>query len=368
MFFNCLRAVVFFGVLGLTVTQAASLGDESTTTFKSLCDRSVFIQDYVLYKFRFQNIKNCKQVKAKHLEEFDVLYLGNKRISNIKPYDFEDFINVKVLSLEKNFLAQLPEQVLAPLRSLEEVNLQSNQLEVLPEQLFAYNVGLTKVNSEDNKLERFPVSLFANNQKLKTVVLAKNQLTELDVRHFEKNLSLSTLDLSRNQIHKWPVGLLQNIRTMDFLDLSHNDLSGLDEDFFGGKSRLRGVYRISSLNMHHGQLERLPEFLFSHLWVEALSLAHNEIEVLPSDMVSHTAIQWLDLKNNKIRSIPEGFFDGIHSMSSILLNNNMISSLPEGLFTNFSKLGRLDLSANRLLQADKVRVRQEVPFDTHVLY
>lgn len=190
------------------------------------------------------------------------------------PKDCLKLSNLRVLTLEKCQLEQVPPEIGQVAGTLQKMILPSNKLRSLPAQLGAL-INLQQIDLSNNALEMLPDS-FEALLKLKEVNVANNQLLRLpDSLCAAKNLKI--LDASNNRLTALPraLGALANLED---LDVNSNRLSGLPEG-------MGGMKRLKRLNACHNNLNSgsIPGALLRDTPIDTLRVEGNPIPGLQGE-------------------------------------------------------------------------------------
>ena len=287
----------------------------------------------------------CDEVTDQHLSEIRHLVVVIEGLTSLKVGDFAGLSGLELLNLERNRLAELPEDLFAGLSGLKTLNLGSNLLTQLPEGLFA---GLSSVESlrlQSNRLTDLPEGLFAGLSSLKVLELGYNQLSQLSQNQFADLANLEELELNSNELSALPDGLFVGLGHLKHLILPHNQLVGLPYRPFTRLSELE------TLDLSHNELPALSGSAFTGLpKLKSLKLGGNPITSLPLGLfVGLSDLEELSFWNAKLTGLPEGIFAGLSNLTSLDLYANNIGELPPGLFAGLSRLNRLLIQRNELI-------------------
>ena len=170
--------------------------------------------------------------------------LPNAGITELKPGDFDDLIQI------------------------ETINLRGNELTTLPEGLFRDNHELWQLQLNDNELSTLPPDIFDGLSELRHLLLDSNQLEALPNRVFA-GLALTNLSIENNAFTDLPSGVFSGA-TIEFLDLAPGNLTNLPGSIF---APLRDS--LAGLHIHTNKLSNLPEGLLEGLELSNLTLRSN---------------------------------------------------------------------------------------------
>ena len=310
------------------------------------------------------------------------LDMSQCNITNLTPgtFNFQAFIKVKILRLNKNRISRLPSDIFhsSPLFNLEKLYLDQNRISYLSPKQFVYLSKLNRLGLSHNEikniqsgifttnplvrlglsfnyLENLPGDLFVGNTSasLKILQLKHNRLTDIPPCLFQSNASegifpkLEVLDLSYNNIKELPTELFNstNWSSLRKLHLQRNRLTGLPPRMFF-PSYLENVTKNDlTKNLKKWTIESK-----TILNLEYLSLARNQIiSISPKQFFNLPKLNYLDLSVNKIKYLEPGIFT-LNSLITLSLSGNMLKSMPGNLFSgNISTTLRVLLLKSNLL-------------------
>ncbi|KAG7170200.1 flocculation protein FLO11-like isoform X2 [Homarus americanus] len=209
-------------------------------------------------------------------------------------------------------LNDVPSDVFACERTLEELYLDSNQLSELPRQLF-YCHGLRILGLSDNELTSLPPAV-ASLITLTNIDLSKNAISDIP-DHIKGCKQLSVVDASINPLCRLPEGFTQ-LLSLQELYLNDTFLEYLPANF--------------------GRLSRL----------KILELRENQLNTLPKSIARLTSLQRLDVGQNDFSELPE-VIGSLENLTELWFDNNKIKSLPP-LLGRLKKLVHVDASKNKV--------------------
>ncbi|KAI1696031.1 leucine rich repeat domain-containing protein [Ditylenchus destructor] len=209
--------------------------------------------------------------------------------NNITKVEFLDKLsNLQSLSLSRNQISEIDENVFEPLKNLTYLKVAHNRLKTLPslrflpelETLYAYDNQIEKVNS------------FMGLLKLKEVRLDSNKISELPPYMFTANPLLKEIYLSYNKISKVDdtvFGLLPNVTK---LSLKYNQLSKVGNIF-------RNFPNITTIGLMANNFTTLKGSNFANLETETyVDLDANNLTHISPEDFDGSFISTLDLRNN----------------------------------------------------------------------
>merc|ERR1719468_996880 len=109
-------------------------------------------------------------------------------------------------------------------------------------------------------------------------------------------------DLSECGLKNVPAGVYSRcmIQRKEALLLQNNELSALN----GGGSLGAMSKCLQVLDLHHNQLEKLPDEIGTLKSLRVLYLHHNKLKKLPDSLGNLTRLQSLDLSSNSLKELP----------------------------------------------------------------
>lgn len=144
------------------------------------------------------------------------------------------------------------------------------------------------------------------------------------------------------------------------LHLFSNQLKNLSPNL------LRGVPKLTTLDLTDNQLDILPADVFSHAPLESLVLKNNRIENANAEWFSkNSMLTWLDLSGNLLTKIPTALLRKLPNLDNLDLPNNRLEKISANSFDALPRLERLNLHSNKLDTLDET-IFQKTQNLTHV--
>nr|XP_045595962.1 mucin-17-like isoform X1 [Procambarus clarkii]XP_045595963.1 mucin-17-like isoform X1 [Procambarus clarkii] len=209
-------------------------------------------------------------------------------------------------------LSDVPADVFACERTLEELHLDSNQLSELPRQLF-YCHGLRVLGLSDNELSSLPPAVASL-------------------------INLTTIDLSKNAISDIPDNI-KGCKQLSVVNASTNPLCRLPEGF-------TQLLSLQELYLNDTFLEYLPANFGRLSRLRVLELRDNQLNTLPKSIARLTSLQRLDIGQNDFSELPE-VIGSLGSLTELWFDNNKVKSLPP-LLGRLKKLVHVEASKNKV--------------------
>ncbi|XP_068200291.1 erbin-like isoform X2 [Palaemon carinicauda] len=220
--------------------------------------------------------------------------------------------DIRVLDYRHAALTDVPSDVFASERTLEELLLDSNQLSELPRQLF-YCHGLKELGLSDNELTSLPPAVASL-------------------------INLVSIDLSKNAISDIPDNI-KGCKQLSVVDASINPLCRLPEGF-------TQLLSLQELYLNDTFLEYLPANFGRLSRLRILELRENQLNTLPKSMARLTNLQRLDIGQNDFSELPE-VIGSLGNLTELWFDNNKVKSLPP-LMGRLKKLVHVDASKNKV--------------------
>ncbi|RWS27891.1 uncharacterized protein B4U80_05627 [Leptotrombidium deliense] len=212
------------------------------------------------------------------------------------------------LSLQDNFIGEVPVAAINKLRSLKVLDLSNNLLSEIPDDSFR-QTQLSTLKLGDNQLIRVAQFAFRG---------LETHLKNLNL----KNTSLSNIPSA-----------VQNLSSLAFLDLSHNTIREL-QPFF-----MRNLQTLTALSLERNRIEFINETAFVGVngSLSSLSLLSNSFTRFPIEAISQLKeLRVLDLGFNGIQELPEHTFRENTFLTLLALDGNPISTLKLGTFEHLN--------------------------------
>ncbi len=268
------------------------LHDGQTTPEPHVTSRSVTIWNLLNWIDETSDIGFDAVTKQDIARITEIDIRGHCPGESITPGDFNDFVNVRRISLPANCdfndlpagafsgLSSLEELVLNDvglqssdlialegLDSLRELSLVGNSFDTLDDDAFRTLGALEVLDLSGSDITAISVNAFSGLNSLRDLRLSDNALTTLPSGAFSDLANLETLSLHRNDIASLPVGVFDGLRSLETLILGGNEISELESDMFRGLTSLRG------LDLCCNEFDTLPDGLLEGLTaLEAFSI------------------------------------------------------------------------------------------------
>ncbi|XP_035494499.1 vasorin-like [Scophthalmus maximus] len=229
------------------------------------------------------------------------LYIFQNGINTLSQDDFKGLVELEMLDLSQNKLAEIPDGVFEMLSKLKNLDLSSNHITHISKGSFSGLVQLERLYLHGNTIQSIHLEAFEGLEMLLELKLQGNQLTSLPSLHFP---SLLLLDLSNNNIPALGPSDLQTPH-LEALKVASLGLTSVDEDLIASLGNLH------ELDISMNQLTEVPHALKqdSLKGLIKLNLAANQFgELRMEDFQRLTGLQELDLSGLNLQSFPKSFF------------------------------------------------------------
>lgn len=279
------------------------------------------------------------------------LNLSRNLISSLEGSIFSKMFNLTELDLSWNKINRLHKNSFNSLNALEYLNLDGNEISKLEKNLFGFGRKLRHLDLSNNKLTSLDRQDFSELTSLETLIVANNQLTTLPRSIFSRNAKLYNLDLSFNRLEDIDTYLFKSVRFLKDLNMSGNLIKELTKNVFSPTNRIKRI------NMSQNQLSSLGPETFKGLeWLERVDLSRNQIVNISNDAFNHIYSVDIDLSHNKLTRI---FYWAFHEISNITKLNLSHNLLVDGIsLIAFEQVdcAQLDLSYNLIEDISKIPI------------
>jgi len=204
---------------------------------------------------------------------------------------------------------------------LTSLNISSNLLEIFPPPVEAMT-QLQIIDFTGNRLTRLPYFIgrlvCAN-----AILLGDNNLTVLpDSIGALGEVVLSTLNLSHNGLTRVP-GALCNVLTLATVCLSGNALDELP-------SQMGRLANLKELWVDNNRLKLMPPTITGWEKIDHLLLHNNQLKMIPKNLPELTHLEVLTLSGNQLTSLPWDMWK-LTKLQELWLDANQLERLPEGI-------------------------------------
>ncbi|XP_042638471.1 erbin [Orycteropus afer afer] len=209
-------------------------------------------------------------------------------------------------------------------------------LEQVPKEIFAYEKTLEELYLDANQIEELPKQLF-NCQSLHKLSLPDNDLTTLPAS-IANLINLRELDVSKNGIQEFPENI-KNCKVLTVVEASVNPISKLPDGF-------SQLLNLTQLYLNDAFLEFLPANFGRLTKLQILELRENQLKMLPKTMNRLTQLERLDLGSNEFTEVPE-VLEQLSGLKEFWMDGNRLTFIP-GFIGSLKQLTYLDVSKNNI--------------------
>ncbi|XP_041440691.1 relaxin receptor 2 [Xenopus laevis] len=204
--------------------------------------------------------------------------------------------------------------------------------------------NVTLLSLKRNKIHALPDEVFIGYHDLTKLFLQHNCLRNISQKAFFGLFHLQRLYLSNNCISYLQQGIFSHLRELKWLILDENPIIKISQDIFAG---LRSLFFLSMIN---NSLEALPQRLCAQMpLINWMDFEGNRIKTLESSsFVTCNELTVLFLRGNQISLVKENIFSSLRSLAEIDLSNNLITHVPLSSFKELNHLQKLNLGCNPL--------------------
>ncbi|KAF8890608.1 hypothetical protein BD779DRAFT_1799360 [Infundibulicybe gibba] len=223
------------------------------------------------------------------------LDLSSNRIEDLRDM-YLDSVPVQILLLQNNCISEIPSHF-SRITSLLKLNLSNNNLKSFPDAILSLpisdlDLSFNEIQSIKLEGESLPYlkQLLVNGNGLQELGYSRQTISHLDIR--QNQLAHSYFDGVKN-LHAAHSTSTTRPMTLsvasenETVDLSHNHLRLCDCGRVCSCRSSRQGYRetmnITSLDISHAMLSRVPASLYRFQGLRILHLDHNSLQELPSD-------------------------------------------------------------------------------------
>lgn len=280
------------------------------------------------------------------LNKLQHLDISSCQIQETEPHAFAGLDKLTVLSMKKNQLADVPQNlpstltslyldwnlitsvksnIFAHLNSLEELLIRYNHITSLEQDAFIGMGSLKKLSLYDNNIANLPGQLFSPLVRLVSLDLAKNSLQQIaySAQRFSSQSSLLYFSLADNGCSYLQKDIFQGMTALKYLHLERNELGQLIKEDYSG-SLFKGMGKLEELSLNGNRISQIPDPFFQDLSsLRVLNISFNSIVGWGPNLFKSTqSVKTLDLSNNLVATIKENNLHDLSSMKFMNLTNN----------------------------------------------
>ena len=289
------------------------------------------------------------------------LELSGNNIVNINSSSFYALSNLKVISLERNQLQQLPGGIFDDLDDVIELDISENQLKSLGKDLFSNLQQLNKLFLNNNHLTVLPLDVFHRLHNLMILYLHENQIKTLESGLFHGLTKLSVLTLHANMLSTIPNYTFDDLSNLRQLWLYRNQLKTIPSGLF------QNLTMLTLLHLGNNMLTSLPNDAFQDLYsLQELYLFNNQLATIPNALGYGVSLTYLQLSGNMLSTLPKDTFLGLDNLQKLYLYKNGLNTIQTGLFHSLTTLWLLHLGDNMLTSFSHYNFQQL--YNLQILY
>ncbi|XP_071943878.1 uncharacterized protein [Antedon mediterranea] len=248
------------------------------------------------------------------------LDLGSGIVMNILNDTFDEFINLKSLSVANNKLKTINKQWFIRLTELTELNLAGNYILSIPSSVFSHQTKLKELYVPENDIIILEQGCFDGLDFLDELVLSGNKISDIgNVLTGFKNLT--KLVINDNLLQMLKKEMFAELASLKYLSLSGNSIAEMTIPL--------PLPNLEILDLSKNVLQSLQKYNFEHLQtITKINLADNKISKIENGTFSNlSTLGYLFLENNKLATFSLFDFGNDNKLQSLNLQNNTLTSL-----------------------------------------
>ena len=310
---------------------------------------------------RHNNLNRIHNYSFYGLSKMEHLDLDNNNILSLAAEALFGLFELRILKLGNNNIAQLPRDVFRDNIYLEEIDLHGNYFSIIPHLSLTNLASLKVLNLSINHISDPMLGTgFKQTTRLKTLDLSWNYFSTLKSYTFQSSLwwidsAVHHLNLSYCNIHHIQTHGFRALYKYESLSLEGNKQIA-SADLIQALKELEGsslkYLMMSNMNISDPH----PIFhSFQHANLEYLDLSNNVMKNIPLRTFYYlTKMKKLDLSRNRLINVGDYF--GLVHLEYLILSHNDIVGLKSTSLEGLQSLESLDLSHNKL------RIENDQPF------
>ncbi|KAF8771191.1 Protein toll like protein [Argiope bruennichi] len=304
---------------------------------------SEFINETSVKKLGINNSEDSSVFRI--LNEFPFLTEVNffdNYLLNISELDFGNSKQIKYLSLRKDNIDMLPDQIFSNLTFLETLDLSQNRIEFLSNLSFLHLHDLKTLNLSFNEISEIANDTFSELTNIMFLYLTNNKLVSIHENAFASNAMLKSLDLSANPLCVLPERLLHNLINLEQFLCYECNLTKIPQNLF------RRAIKLTAVDFNTNEIETIPAKTFERqALLKHVRLFCNKLNAIP-DFKNKSYLASLHLYQNKILSLNRELSKEAPSLAYLNVSENKIQYLSDDHVSNFNDLEIFDLSKNEI--------------------
>ncbi|GAA6085548.1 volume-regulated anion channel subunit LRRC8D [Tachysurus ichikawai] len=176
-----------------------------------------------------------------------------------------------------------------------------------------------------SNLNKIPTNITDLSQHLVKLVVHNDGNKLLVLNSLKKMTSLRELELHHCDLERIP-NAISSLTSLQELDLKSNSCQIIEE-----VTSLYHLKRLTCLKLWHNKIVEIPPNINHLKSLESLYLSYNKLETVPATLFSLPKLRYLDLSHNSILVIPPEV-GLLQSLQHFEITANKIESLPKELF------------------------------------
>ncbi|XP_037041735.1 protein artichoke-like [Bradysia coprophila] len=300
------------------------------------------------------NLRAIPEQMFETISKLKMVDLALNMLEHLPKDLFKNNVHLEFVDVGGNFLQTLDDTIFETCTKLTNVYLHSNRLQFLPGNLFKNNLFLETILLSDNRWRSIAENLFEHNAQLHIVLLASALLTDLPLNLFVNNSRLELVDVSENSIRTIAAPIFENNVQLLHINLSTNMLENLPSQLFERNLLL------TRIDVSHNSIKHLDEQIFAtNSQLEMIALSSNQLQSLPGKifilcyvMLYNLLLSTIELGRNSLATLDVEIFETNLRLERIFLNNNRLESLSSKLFSKNLLLKIVDFSDNSLVSIE----------------
>ncbi|XP_039608634.1 relaxin receptor 1 [Polypterus senegalus] len=234
----------------------------------------------------------------------------------------------------------------------EKCNCKASELDCVGAQLRSVplvSTNVTIMSLQRNRLKKLNDDIFIKYHNLKKLYLQYNRILEISVFAFRGLYNLTRLYLSHNKITSLRPGVFQDLHKLEWLIIENNKISKISSLSFSG---LRSLVLLVLLNNSISHLQDRP-FCQEMPRLNWLDMEGNQIRGIGNGTFSSCGmLTVLVLQRNRISHLHENAFSPLRRLGELDLSINRLQEIPPNLFSGLDELLQLNISFNPLLELE----------------
>lgn len=351
---------------------------QSNGHFEIHCKQQSFI-NLLLFDAVNSNIENIAELLLCFGRSLVEIYISDAISGEFDAKTFENFDNLKELSLKNTKLEEFDFGVLKHLKKLKKLSISNNNFKRLANIPMLERIGrLIEFSAIDNQLEIIPEILNHLALTIKSLDLSGNFVGKLNLTSLLWYVDLETLILSNTSLSISNFDPFEHSGKLKILDISRNNLEAVDftvlsptlsrlHDLNAADCRIQNASKVIELlgpslrvlDLSGNFVGDLNEDLFKKLKnLHFLYLSNANISHFNSNaLVQQTALEELNISYNELRKLDARSLS--RHLTWLYLEGNELIEMKHLDRQRFSMLESLDISKNQLSCASLERIANE---------